>query len=105
MEITETDRDDRWDVAVMIGIFSQRHGFGADESEITVREDAPYDLRYAVAEIARTAGMRPSSIRAIMCQVLLLPPDRNNWSEYPNVWGEVLELLANCQWFKVYDLA
>ena len=42
--------------------FSQRHGYGTADAEITVREDAPDDLRYAVAEMARTAGMGPTSI-------------------------------------------
>ncbi len=58
--------------------FSRRHGYAADDVEITVREDAPDDLRYAVAEMARTAGMRPGSIRSIACRVLLTAPDRNN---------------------------
>lgn len=85
--------------------FSQRHGYGLADAEITVREDAPEDLRYAVAEIASAAGMRPSSIRTIACRVLLTAPNRNNWSDYPNIWEEVLGLLESCEWFKVYDIA
>jgi AbiJ N-terminal domain 4 len=85
--------------------FSRRHGYDVEEAEITVREEAPYDLRYAVAEIARIVGMRPGGIRSIACRVLLTAPDPNNWSEYPNIWGEVLGLLKNCEWFKVYDIA
>jgi hypothetical protein len=85
--------------------FSTRHGYGAEDAKITVREDAPDDLRYAVAEIARTAGMRPKQIRTIVCRVLLVAPDPNNWSEYPNIWDETLRLLADCEWFKVYDIA
>lgn len=73
--------------------FSQRHGYGTADAEITVREDAPDDLRYGVAEMARTAGMGPKSIRSIACRVLLTAPDRNNWSDYPNVWEEALGLL------------
>lgn len=85
--------------------FSQRHGYGTADAEITVREDAPDDLRYAVAEIATAAGMRPSSIRSIACRVLFTAPNRNNWSDYPNIWEEVLGLLESCEWFKVYDIA
>jgi hypothetical protein len=70
-----------------------------------MREEAPDDLRYAVAEIARMAGMSPTRIRMIACRVLFAAPDPNNWSEYPNIWGEVLRLLADCEWFKVYDVA
>lgn len=49
--------------------------------------------------------MGPSAMRRIICQVLLVPPDPNNWSEYPNIWEEVVELVANCPWYKVYDIA
>ena len=85
--------------------FSQRHGYGVADAEITTREDAPEDLRYAVAEIARTAGVGPDTIRSIVCRVLFVAPNRNNWSEYPNIWDEVLGLLDSCEWFKVYDIA
>jgi hypothetical protein len=85
--------------------FSDRHGYRAQDAEITVREDAPDDLRYAVAEIARRAGMSPKAIRATVCGDLLVAPDRNNWSEYPNIWEEVLRLLRDCEWHKVYDIA
>ena len=85
--------------------FSNRHGYGSRDAEITVREDAPSDLRYAVAEIAKSAGSSPTAIRTVICRVLLVVPDSNNWSEYPNIWREILDLLADCDWFKVYDIA
>jgi hypothetical protein len=85
--------------------FSDRHGYRGPDPEITVREDAPNDLRYAVAEIARLAGMNPKTIRGTVCRVLFVAPDQNNWSDYPNIWEEVLHLLRDCEWFKVYDIA
>jgi hypothetical protein len=85
--------------------FSDRYGYSTDAVEITVREDAPDDLRYAVAQIAKSAGLTPKTIRNIVCQVLFVAPDPNNWSEYPNIWEEVLGLLKDCEWFKVYDIA
>ena len=94
-----------WYDAAMSRNFSHRHGYGSTDADITVREDAPHDLRYAVAEIARSAGMSPNPICSVVCRVLFVAPDRNNWSEYPNVWEEVLGLLAECDWFKVYDIA
>ncbi|RUY20520.1 hypothetical protein EN979_36180 [Mesorhizobium sp. M7A.F.Ca.US.001.04.2.1] len=72
---------------------------------ISVREDAPSSLRYGVAEIAKRVGLSPSAIRSTVCGVLFETPDPNNWSEYPNIWGEVLRLLDNCEWYKVYDIA
>jgi AbiJ N-terminal domain 4 len=85
--------------------FSDRHGYSGPDAKITVREDAPDDLRYAVAEIARTAGMQPKAIRTVVCRELFVAPDQNNWSEYPNIWNEVLSLLRECEWFRVYDIA
>ena len=85
--------------------FSEHHGFVGAEPPITTREDAPLNLRYAVAQIAVDAGMTPGAIRGVVCSVLLVPPDQNNWSPYPNIWNEVQDLLRECPWFKVYDIA
>ena len=85
--------------------FSNRHGYRPQATEITVREEAPPNLRYAIVAIAKGTGMLPSEIRDIMCIELLVPPDDYNWSEYPNIWEEVQRLIAQCSWFKVYDVA
>jgi hypothetical protein len=84
--------------------FSSRYGYTSREAEITVREDAPEDLRYAIVEIARAAGMSLKAIRVIACRVLFVAPDRNNWSD-SNVSEELEGLLVNCEWCKVYDVA
>ena len=85
--------------------FSDRHGYQADEQDITIREDAPEDLRFAIPLIAQDVGMTPTVMRRAICEVLLVRPDPMNWSEYPNVWEEVNRLIADCRWFKVYDIA
>src|SRR5690554_5996346 len=85
--------------------FSDRHGYKGTDAEITIREDAPEGLRYAVPLIAQGAGMTPTAMRRIICQVLLVPPDPSNWSDYPNVWDEVNGLITDCSWNKVYDIA
>lgn len=85
--------------------FSDRHGYRGPEPEITIREDAPDFLRFQVASIARSCGLSPSAIRSIVCDILLEVPDSRNWSEYPNIWEEVLGLLRDCEWYKVYDVA
>lgn len=42
--------------------FSDRYGFKPAEPEITIREDAPDDLRFAIAQIAvRRNGAEPHS--------------------------------------------
>lgn len=85
--------------------FSDRYGYRGADAEITIREDAPESLRFAVLAIAKEAGLGPKSMRETICQVLREPPDPNNWSEYPNIWEEVQWHLQHCPWHKVYDIA
>jgi hypothetical protein len=84
--------------------FSKRNHFRGSPKEITVREDAPENLRYFVLQTARDLGWRPTPLRSILCRVLRARPDASNWSEYPNIWDEVQELMYGCDWFKVYDI-
>lgn len=87
-------------------LFSRRHGFRRTiEAEISVRHDAPYDLRGVLVELAYSCGFGPKSLRSLVCRVLLKRPDPNNWSEYPNIEDEVRELLDDCIWYRVYDVA
>lgn len=81
--------------------YSDRHGYRRPEQEITVREDAPEGLRFAVPLLARHAGMSPTTMRRIVCQVLLIQRDPSNWSEYPSVWDEVNGLIEGGPRFKV----
>jgi hypothetical protein len=84
--------------------FSKRNRYSGGAKEITIREDAPENMRYFMLQTAVELGWGPSSLRSIVCRVLRTPPDASNWSEYPNVWGEVEGLVYRCDWFKVYDI-
>ena len=85
--------------------FSARHGYHEPEQDISVREDAPEDLRHAIPQIAEDVGMTPTPVRRVVCRVLRVRPDPANWSEYPNVSDEVNDLISECHWFRVYDIA
>ena len=85
--------------------FSQRHGFVSSDVEIEIYTDAPEEARMAVVMGAEKLGLEPSEIREVICGLLLRRPDSSNWSEYPNVWGEVLRIIYDCPWYKVYDIA
>lgn len=85
--------------------FSDREGYRPPPAPITVREDAPPELRGAILVLAKEAGMRPSTMRDVICQVLLVAPSSNNWSEYPNIWDEVQSDVMHAPWYKVYDIA
>jgi hypothetical protein len=84
-------------------VFSKRHKYRPKPKEITVREDAPEALRHYVMEKAVELGLGPSSLRQLICSVMHVRPDPSNWSEYPNVWGEVQDLAYRCEWFRFYD--
>ena len=84
--------------------FSNRHRYAAAAREITIREDAPENLRYYAVDAAHNLEWAPSSLRDVVCRVLRCKPDRNNWSEYPNIWDEVQWLIDRCDWFRVYDI-
>jgi hypothetical protein len=83
--------------------FSKRNQYRTPK-EVTIREGAPENLRYFVLQTAKDLGWGPASLRPTVCQVLRVSPDPNNWSEYPNVNDEVNRLIAECEWFKVYDI-
>jgi hypothetical protein len=85
--------------------FSQRFGYIPPETEISIREDAPAGLRGAIVQIANEVGLSPAPLRKIVCRVLRVPPDQSNWSEYPNIAYEVEQLLEECAWHRVYDIA
>tara|TARA_R110002020_G_scaffold171647_3_gene361656 strand:+ start:7718 stop:8548 length:831 start_codon:yes stop_codon:yes gene_type:complete len=85
--------------------FSKRQGFHSfNRKEIVVREEAPEGLRGFIRMAFYNLKKKPSDLRSIASRVLKIPPDRNNWSDYPNIDYEVEEHLENCQWFKVYDI-
>jgi hypothetical protein len=83
--------------------FSKRHHYSKPK-EITIREDAPGNLRYFVVQAALDQGWKPSQVRNVVCRVLRAAPDSDNWTEYPNIRNEVEWLLDHCAWFKVYDI-
>lgn len=43
--------------------FSKRHGFKAQEAEITVRQDAPHGLREFVVQAVISLGYDPEFVR------------------------------------------
>lgn len=83
--------------------FSTRYGLSRPDAEITIRQDAPSEMRDALARIAYHCGFKPSMLRDVLCRILYRAPDRANWSEFPNIDGEVRDLLEDCEWFEVYD--
>ena len=88
----------------MIESFSSRQGHRPPPGQAIAREDAPPELRGAILMLAKAAGMKPSAIREVICGVLLVLPDPNNWSEYPNIWDEVVWLMDDAPGDKVHGI-
>ena len=84
--------------------FSKREGYAGNEAEIVIREDAPNSLRSYIVQTLYALGFTPKQIRPLICQVLRVAPDENNWTEYPNIDTEIRELVLYCDWYKVYDI-
>ena len=84
--------------------FSKRRGIGSNPTEITIRNEAPVELREAIVMLAIDCGFTPNSLRDAICGTLLKTPDRNNWSPEP-VYNECLSLIEDAPWHKVYDIA
>lgn len=58
--------------------FAKRHGYRPVDAEITVREDAPEELRGAIAQIALRSGMTYSPMHEVICRTLLVQPNPSN---------------------------
>lgn len=85
--------------------FSERLGLTASKAvPITVRDDAPHDLRGILVDIAYECGFRPKTLRPLVCRALRKRPDDDNWSEFPNLDMEIRRLLDDADWYQVYDV-
>lgn len=86
--------------------FSTRFGFASEiPKEITIREEAPIELRGFIRMAFYDLDKKePSELRNIICRVLRVPPNHNNWSNYPNIDIEVGQQLETCNWYFVYDI-
>ena len=82
--------------------FSEREGLRAGGP--LIYDNAPDSVRYGIREVLTVLGYRrPSEQRQVLCQAVRIPPDQYNWSDYPNVDNEVIELLMTTSWYKFFD--
>ena len=84
--------------------FSARQDHQSEDKQITAREDAPVELRGAILMLVKSLGMSPHEMRDVICEVLLVRPDPNNWSP-PYVWYEVNCLIDDAPRDKVHAIA
>jgi hypothetical protein len=84
--------------------FSKRLGYSGKEKEIVVREGAPDGLRGYLPQLMYELRFSPTELRKIVCRVLKVAPDQNNWTDFPNIDYEINDLLKTCEWFFIYDV-
>jgi hypothetical protein len=84
--------------------FSKRVGVELPEIQIRIRYEAPQGLREFIPQVLYQFGYMPSYLRRIICRTIFSTPDKNNWSEFPNIENEVSHLIMECEWYKVYDI-
>ena len=85
--------------------FSDRHGFQAPDAEITIRYEAPDELRGVLVTLAYESGTPPKAVRTLVCRALRKREDPDNWSDFPNVDNETRGNLDGSEWYEVYDVA
>jgi len=85
--------------------FSRRYGYHQLHGvPITVRTDAPLELRGVMIQLAYECGFSPKTLRPLVCRTLRKRPDSQNWTEFPNIDDEIHFLVDDCQWYCVYDI-
>ncbi len=89
--------------APMTQSFSERHGYQISEPDITIREEAPADLRSYLVDAACATGYSEHDLRRLAFEVLRVPADPDAWSP-AWVGADVRNRLDECDWFQVYDV-
>jgi len=80
-----------------------QEGILPKSGNILIRYEAPIELRRALLLLLQRLRVRCRNAREVICSVLVIRPDANNWAEN-DVWNEVDELLEEAPWNKIYDL-
>jgi len=83
--------------------FSDRFGLHAEPPNITVRHEAPTELRGVFLNLVLESGLNAYDVRRIACRVLRKRANVDNRSQ-SNVYGEAQELLDSCEWYEFYDV-
>lgn len=84
--------------------FSERNSININPVAITIRFDAPPQLRGWLLPLIKRLRFSVMKFREIICQMSYQPPNPSNWCENSYLESEIQELLDNCQWNYVYDI-
>lgn len=85
-------------------LFSRREKLQSEIAEITIIDEAPYELRNYLSLLINNMGLGLKEIRKIICLVVQEAENPNNWGENDYMREEVRLLIENCEWYHVYDV-
>ena len=82
--------------------FSEREGLRPGGP--LIYDNASDSVRYGIREVLTVLGyQRPSEQRRVLCAALRISPDLGNWTDYPNVDNEIIDLLTTTSLYKFFD--
>ena len=84
--------------------FSKRNKINIKPIEITIRFDAPTELREWLFCLIKRLKYSIKSFRDIVCQMSYQTANPDQWGENSYMEEEIRELLANCRWNNIYDI-
>ncbi|MBQ6729368.1 MAG: hypothetical protein IJQ83_04470 [Bacteroidales bacterium] len=85
--------------------FSKRYGINLAERPITIRYDAPDELRYYVSTLLLQFNKGTlKHLRSILCTTAMISPDPSNWGENDYMKSEIESIIERCDWFRVYEI-
>lgn len=85
--------------------FSKRFGINLAERPITIRYDAPDELRYYVSTLLLQFNKGSlKHLRSILCTTAMISPDPSNWGENDYMRSEIESIIERCDWYRVYEI-
>ncbi len=84
--------------------FSKRNSINIEPADITIRFEAPMELREWVFSLVMRLGFSMSKFRSIVCQMSFQSLDSNQYSENNFMASEIRTLLEKCKWNYIYDI-
>lgn len=84
--------------------FTDRMGIDIPAQEITIRNDAPRQLRLYVFQMMQHYEHSLKKIRNTVCYIAKEPEAPNNWGENDFMKSEIQGIMMDCQWYRIYDI-
>lgn len=83
--------------------FTERMGISVPQEDITIRWDAPSELRgYIFILMKEYESLK--KIRNIVCLAAKVAENPNNWKENEYMDKEIQEIMDKCLWNRIYDI-